>query len=279
LDCDTAYAAMSVTGAAICSLSCALRCLMPYVGPLERFIERIDVTVPKPGETRRTIDLLPDGTTSLVLRVLGDAAADVGVRGPCTRAYYKTTASIPLAVRVVFRPGGAYPFFGVSIGELADRIVSLDALWGSHAERRLLEQVIDAMNQGDRAVVAIVEQALTDRMRTKPFEPAAALAARAAVPLLARGDTAIDDVVRELGISGRHLRRAFHATVGLGPKAYARIARFQRALALASTRAGHWNDVAVRAGYFDQAHLIADFRDLALVSPGAFDGPRVRHAC
>jgi AraC-like DNA-binding protein len=77
---------------------------------------------------------------------------------------------------------------------------------------------------------------------------------------------------------GRHLRRTFQATVGVGPKTYARIARFQRAVALGRSRPGRWSEVARAAGYFDQAHLTADFRELARVAPGALesDVPRSR---
>ena len=105
--------------------------------------------------------------------------------------------------------------------------------------------------------------------------------ARAGVRLLTGGRRSIDDVARELGISERHLRRAFHGVVGLGPKTYARIARFQRALAMGRATPGRWSEVARATGYFDQAHLTADFRELALVPPGATDGAveRVRHEC
>jgi hypothetical protein len=102
---------------------------------LDRFVDRIDVMRPRAGESRRSVDFLPDGTTTLVLRVLAEGVADGGVRGPLTRAYYKTAPAIPLTVRVVFRPGGAYPFFGVPIERLTDRYVALGDLWGAGAAR------------------------------------------------------------------------------------------------------------------------------------------------
>jgi AraC-like DNA-binding protein len=247
--------------------------------PLERFIERIEIKTARPGELRRTVDIFPDGTTSLVFRALGGGAGDIGVRGPLTHAYYKTAPAIPLSMRIVFRPGGGYPFFGVPVSELRDRMVSLDALWGS-AARGLLENLIAVAGAGGN-VTGIVERALVDRMRTRPFEPACAVQARVGVHLLAAGDRSIRHVAGALGVSDRHLRRAFHATVGLGPKTYARIARFQRALALGRARPGRWSEVASATGYCDQARLTADFRELAFVSPGAVDSdvPRVRHEC
>lgn len=250
----------------------------PTRGLLHRFVARVEVVRPRAGELRRSVDFLPDGTTTLVFRALGGGAGDVGVRGPMTRAYYKTAPAIPLSLRVVFRPGGGYPFFGVPVRDLVDRMVPLEDLWGARA-KELIESLLAAVeHRGD--VGALVERALLDRIRVQPFEPASAVQARAGVRLLDGGNRSIDDVARQLGISGRHLRRIFHTTVGFGPKTYARITRFQRALALGRAQPGRWSEVAHRAGYFDQAHLAADFRELALVSPGALGRDvGVRHEC
>lgn len=104
------------------------------------------------------------------------------------------------------------------------------------------------------------------------------MAARAAVALLARGES-LDDVARTVGVSERHLRRAFRATVGLTPKTYARIARFQRALSMSRAHAGSWADIARVAGYFDQSHLSAEFRELALVAPASLAKIPARRRC
>jgi AraC-like DNA-binding protein len=246
---------------------------------LDRFVARIDVLRPQPGELRRTVDILPDGTTSLLFRALGGGEGTLSVRGPLTRAYYKTAPPIPLGVRIVFGPGGAYPFFGRPIADLTDRLVPLEDVWGARARTLLGELIATAERGGD--AVAVVERALVEQLREHPFEPACAVQARAGVRMLAGGARSIDDVASALGLSSRHLRRTFQAAVGFGPKTYARIARFQRALVLGRAAAGRWSEVARAAGYFDQAHLSADFRELARSSPGAVgDGaPRVRHEC
>jgi AraC-like DNA-binding protein len=242
--------------------------------PLRRFVDRIDVISTRPTDAPRAVEYMPDGTASLVFRALGAGAGDVGVRGPCTRAHYKVAPPIPRFVRVVFRPGGAYPFFGVPIDELSDQMVPLVELWGSSGTR-LCELLLAAASDDEAA--SLVEDALVRRMRVAPFEPAGALAARAAVALLAPGDRPVDDVARALGISERHLRRAFRSTVGMAPRTFTRVARFQRALALGAARPGRWNEVARAAGYFDQAHLTGDFNDLARVSPAAYAAGRRGH--
>ncbi|MEZ4445092.1 MAG: helix-turn-helix domain-containing protein [Polyangiaceae bacterium] len=76
------------------------------------------------------------------------------------------------------------------------------------------------------------------------------------------------EVAEALGVSERNLRRVFREAIGMSPKEFARLARFHRALreASASDRVD-WAGVAVASGYYDQAHLIAEFREIAGVTP------------
>ncbi|MCA9516791.1 MAG: AraC family transcriptional regulator, partial [Myxococcales bacterium] len=71
----------------------------------------------------------------------------------------------------------------------------------------------------------------------------------------------------------RHLRRAFSDCVGVGPRDFARATRLQRALRLAAN-APSWGEVAAAAGYYDQAHLNGEFRDLLGLTPSAFAARR-----
>jgi len=250
---------------------------------LDRFVRRVEVLAPRAGEagsSTRTVEYLPDGTTSVVFRWLGEGVSDLSVRGPVTVAHYKRTGIAPLVVRVVLAPGGAYPFFGVPMDRLAGELVPLEDLWGARAVR---DRMLDLAARGGDAeeVVDVLREALVARLREAPFEPAAALAARAAARVLAQRERSVSALAAEVGLSERHLRRAFHETVGLSPKTFARIARFQRALALGRAMPGRWSEVALAAGYFDQPHLTAEFRRLARVSPGAMAGPErpSRGAC
>ena len=77
-------------------------------------------------------------------------------------------------------------------------------------------------------------------------------------------------VAVDLGVSERHLRRVFRETIGMGPKSFAKLTRFRRALHAAREEAhASWARIAAAAGYYDQAHLITDFRAIAGVTPQA----------
>ena len=87
----------------------------------------------------------------------------------------------------------------------------------------------------------------------------------------------VEALAAEVGISARHLRRAFADNVGLSPKHYARVVRLQRALAMT----GAWSERAHAAGYYDQAHLISEVRELLGTTPQAFTERRglTQHLC
>jgi methylphosphotriester-DNA--protein-cysteine methyltransferase len=89
-----------------------------------------------------------------------------------------------------------------------------------------------------------------------------------AVALLERtgGCAAVDDLAREAGLSARQFRRVCLERTGFTPKFLARVLRFRRAAArLASGRAAA--DLALDCGYYDQAHLIHDFREFSGRTP------------
>ncbi|WP_437287548.1 helix-turn-helix domain-containing protein [Sorangium sp. So ce406] len=242
--------------------------------PASRVLRNFIVAVRAVTPPVTSIDLLPDGTTTLVFRLLDAHRGDIVVLGPHTRAVYKRVPRFLLAVQVVFRPGGAYPFFGVPMDELANRIVPARDLWGRRADA-LLEQLM-AVGAGvtpdpTRARLEAIERVLEDRvLGPDVFEPASAAVARAAVRKLSLGGMTVEETARALHVSPRNLRRAFVATVGVSPKQYARITRFQRAVSNVQVARGSWSEVALASGYCDQPHLVREFRELAGLSPVAF---------
>lgn len=231
---------------------------------LARFIE--DVRALTPGAGRARHDLLPDGRTTLVFRVLDNGCSgDVCVAGPRTHARFKNVSGVTRAVIIQFKPGWSAPLLGVAANELTDRIVPLADIWGG-AGRELYAELLATRELPE--LLACVSRAIALRTQ-QGFESASARLARRAARLLEAGEGRVERVAVQLGVTARHLRRAFSENVGIGPKEYARTARLQRALRMVAN-SNDWGRIATDAGYYDQAHFIADFRQLIGVTPGAY---------
>jgi AraC-like DNA-binding protein len=228
------------------------------------------------GDLGDTYLRLPNGEIDLVARIT-DRDVLVHVLGPRTRAVTKPVEEdVVHAVSIRFQPGGAYPFFGVPISALTDRGVSIETLWGRDGTE--LREALASAPSAD-AAARVLETALAQRLTSsKVFEPAAATSVRRALRRMRDAETAprIEGLARELGVSARNLRRVFLDVVGVGPKTFARIVRFQRALRAANAHAEvDWDEIALAAGYYDRSHLITDFRALAGVTPGSLRRSRV----
>ncbi|MFD0744336.1 helix-turn-helix domain-containing protein [Phytohabitans flavus] len=117
---------------------------------------------------------------------------------------------------------------------------------------------------------AVVEAALL--AAAEPPRPDPALAAAVAA---LHGGASVAEAADRLGWTTKRLVRLFSAQVGLAPKRFARVRRFQRLLSAATTRlagtGGDWARLAAECGYHDQAHMIHDFRSYAGQSPSEYE--------
>jgi AraC-like DNA-binding protein len=163
-------------------------------------------------------------------------------------------------VGVHFKPGGAVPFLGAPPGALADTHVDLDCLWKGHASE-LRETLCAARDSEQR--FEILARTLRAMLRS-PRERYRAV--RFALDRLDRGPSG-GEVSEELGLSRRRLIEVFTADVGMTPKLFARVRRFQRAFGGEKRHAQSWTELALQCGYFDQSHLIRDFIAFAGASP------------
>ena len=230
---------------------------------------------------------LPDGSVELVINLredetrLYDADDPSRVRryggavvcGPHSRYFVIDTAEQVSAIGVHFRPGGAFPFLGMPADELADQHVSLEALWG-RAARELRERVLEAATPEEK--LDVLEETLGARLASAARHPAVAFALsrfRANPHAMA-----IARVEGEIGLSPRRFIEVFRREVGLTPKLFCRVRRFQRVLARINRQEPiAWADVAVSCGYYDQAHFIHDFKAFSGISPTAYLAAEGRH--
>jgi AraC-like DNA-binding protein len=176
------------------------------------------------------------------------------------------------AVDLKLSPLAARAILGIDLADLDGRCVSLDAVLGGAGER-LTDELRDAREWDGR--FDVLERSLLPRLADGPrVDP---VVARAFALLVAsQGRIRIASLCTELGISGRHHTRRFGTQVGLPPKAVARQPRFaavRHGLETLGDRS--WTEIALAAGYFDQAHLSRDFRELAGITPTEFVARRI----
>ncbi|CAL9603827.1 helix-turn-helix domain-containing protein [Streptomyces sp. R1] len=178
-----------------------------------------------------------------------------------------------LGVQVALTPLGARAVYGVPAAELAHRLVPLDELLGT-----LAAELVDRLRSASTwaARFAALDELLLRAVgrgpcgdRVRGVRPEVAEAWRRLVA--ARGRAQVGAVAAELGWSRRYLTERFRGEVGLSPKTFARVLRFEHAHELAAARDPlPWGDVATVSGYADQAHLVRDWREFTGRSPTAW---------
>jgi AraC-like DNA-binding protein len=212
--------------------------------------------------------MLPLPTTELVidLREAMPAAHAATVAGPHSEHWLLETASAASVVGVHFHPGGAFPFFEFPASELHNVRISLEALWGAKA--RLLVDEVRAAATPD-AKFDVLERTLLAAARSLNRHRAVTFALQALSDVT--HGRSVAEVTGAIGMSQRRFLERFRGEVGLTPKLFARVQRFQAVVAAVhSLREVSWTDIAADCGYFDQAHFIHDFRAFSGFTPSAY---------
>lgn len=188
------------------------------------------------------------------------------VQGAHDRYAVRGTGGASSVAGVHFKPGGAAAFFGGALREIRNRAELLEDLWGR--EVCTMRERLQAATTL-QARVLLLEAWLLSRLDAAAGVHAAVTFALDAFAL--DPNTSIDSVRQSTGLGAARFIRHFEDAVGLTPKRYARVLRFN-ALLPRLVRQGprDWADVAAQAGYFDQSHLVHEFKRLAGVTPGGY---------
>jgi methylphosphotriester-DNA--protein-cysteine methyltransferase len=211
--------------------------------------------------------LLPTGEMGLFVDVSDPSRSPPILAGASSRPRVLDTARSIRLLGVSFAPGGASSLFRTDVSEIANLTVPLDEFCGRSA-LALQAEILEAATNAVR--FRVLERYLEVLLAAAdtPGHPAVRYALG---ELRSVREVRIADLISRLGIGQRRFIEMFRSEVGLTPKLYQRVARFQQLLAsIEDHRDVHWSDVASLHGYFDQAHLIHDFNVLAGVSPTVY---------
>lgn len=168
-----------------------------------------------------------------------------------------------LGVRL--HPLGAYALLGRPLHESTDLTLDVADL-ADRAASELAERCHDARTVEAR--FRIVAAWIAGRLERAP-EAHGTMAWTVAQLRASHGGASIAALRDHIGMGGARFVKVFSEQVGLTPKRYARVLRFRHALLLLQ-RGGRLSDVALGAGYYDQPHMNADFREFAGMTPAEF---------
>ena len=243
--------------------------LHSYVDGVWSYARRFDAA-PIPGEGHRVI---PDAALSLTFSSRRDAAgrvldARLVIIGPATRPRFFSPQAGLDAAGVRLHPEWARDIFGIDPRELSDIVEKV-------AMPRLFDRL--ARTESSVEVIAVLLDELRQRVAASRVsrESRLAHAARAWVSSRASTTLSLDEVSSDAGVSERHLRRAVKSVIGVSPKLLHRMRRVARVtIAADRTPQPDWAQFAADNGFYDQSHMIQEFRELAGCSPAQLHAER-----
>lgn len=205
---------------------------------------------------------MPDGCVDIIFSRRGTQPGPLKVVGTMTRSHVFGLPAGQLFFGVRFRPAMSYGFLPLPGPVITDRSLPLDRLWGPAADR-LHDQLTEAASVGQ--CIALFEASLNRQPRHGPVQRACAWLVQN------HGRVPVDDLAEKAGLSARQFRRLCVDQTGLTPKRLGRILRFRYALSqVRRCRGADCAQVALNCGYYDQAHLINEFREFSGYSPSEY---------
>lgn len=197
--------------------------------------------------------VLPDGCIDIIY----DRQNGLSIAGTMTREHRFDYTGCASMTGIRFHPGKARAMFQFSPSELSDRNAPIEDRWARELKQhlddapsvedasRILAGYFDAPRNGATPIQSAIDYLVTTG-----------------------GNADLDFTASQANLSVRHFRRLCIDETGISPKRLCRILRFRRASRL-SEGTNSWSGIAAEAGYFDQAHLIRDFREFTGRSPMA----------
>jgi AraC-like DNA-binding protein len=223
--------------------------------------------------------ILPDGAMELIVN-LGDpqklcARNDLTKQTVFRHSWISGERIAPIVIDEIgyvhligvrLRAGGAWPFLGIPLCEFTDQVLELETIFG-----REIEDLRDQLSEApDDSRFDLLESWLVHRARSRT-RPTRSVSHALRVIESGLDAARISKIADTIGISHKHLLREFDRCVALTPKVFARLCAFQRVIRFVGQKAEvDWASTAVTCGYYDQAHLIHEFRAFSGLTPANY---------
>ena len=243
-----------------------------------------------PHATHRHERVLPNGRAQIVISLARDYLTDANhptdplhhspaalFLGLYSHHQHIDTIDLSELTGIVFHPGGTVPFFPDSTHTFTNSETSLEDLWGRAALnlRNDLRQAPTPTQKFNLLDFALRHRLSESETRRRVPTIDYALSKIQSSP----ASTTVAELSRDTGISPRRLSQLFREQIGVSPKLYCRIQRFQQAVQqLHRGEDVHWVELALSCGYYDQSHFANDFRAFSGISPTHYSTTQRRWA-
>jgi AraC-like DNA-binding protein len=220
--------------------------------------------------------VLPNGCMQIILNLSGDYLTDCGkdgtanlrlpraiVSGAGARYGFLDTADMEELCGILIRPGGFARLFHERADLFSEQSIGLDTVW---SDPTLIEKLSKSPAPAEK--LKTLDALLTSLLHSQQQRHEIV---DHSMHLLLQKSLSIAQCAHSIGISERYLSRVFREHVGLSPKLFCRIRRFQSA-----TRSLHqgveipWAELALTCGYYDQSHFANDFRAFSGIDPTTY---------
>jgi AraC-like DNA-binding protein len=255
-------------------------------GPALRGGKELDYTEYQPSALLKqyvyrfwTLSLAPDCYEDQMYRIISDGCVDliftadekeqILITGTPQSPNEIPVSKADIFLGVRFLPGTLHYFFNLPVNEIVDVIVPLrEVITGDF--RNVYEKVSTATEAKDK--IKHIEEFLLKRIINSAYEPD--LRVLKTIHDMYRSDGNIPLEKNQIyGITSRQLRRLFYYYIGVSPKTFGKIVRFQSVLrSITSTSDRSFTSLDSDFGYYDQSHFIREFKQLTGFSPSAFLG-------
>jgi len=226
--------------------------------------------------------VLPNGCMQIILNLSRNYLTDCGEDGKASRRLpraivvgtrarcgFVETADMEEMVGILIEPGGFAGLFRERADLFFERSIGLEEVWTGTS---LIDRLCEISTPVEK--LGTLESFLTGRLNLHPGARRSELIDQA-LHLFREKNFRVAECARSVGVSERRLSQVFREQVGMSPKTWCRIHRFQTA-----ARALHngvdvpWTELALRCGYYDQSHFANDFRAFSGINPTTYSACR-----
>jgi len=246
---------------------------------LERFIECYWMMYSQ-DSVPQVEKIIPDGFTEIIFnygdvyksKISGDWILQSPnlLAGQLKTFFYLQNTGRTGSIAIKLKPAALTQLFGLSMDQFLDKIADLDSL--SHPELEKLKQEIEqcvkgGYNRQEQLVKKILDEYFAKLIQTAPENP---LEGPLNLIFSSNGLVTVTEMASAAGIGERQLERLFKKYIGLTPKYYARIIRFNYIFQLIKSKENSWAEIVYQSGYYDQSHFIHNFKAFTGEDPSAY---------